>query len=270
MKRLDTKGIHDVILGIMKDIDAFCTENNITYSLAGGTLLGAVRHKGFIPWDEDADIFMPRPDYERFLATYGGERYNIISSTEGDGRQGLYKGTHLKVQDSRTVSHEGVMQTYRFGINVDVFPVDGLPGDPARRRLFLKKGKHLRRLLMLSQRRFFKKNKHRHIPFMSHLESRLHTPDEWQKMCLAHETTFPFEGSAWRGCVCGVYGPKEAHPAKVYEKYVRMPFEDASFMCTAEWDTYLTDFYGDYMTPPPADKRRDHHNLEAYALENVE
>lgn len=71
MRQLTDKEIHDCLLNILKDVDEFCRQNGLRYSLAYGTLIGAVRHHGFIPWDDDIDIQMPRPDFERFIREYG-------------------------------------------------------------------------------------------------------------------------------------------------------------------------------------------------------
>ena len=86
MQKLSHREIQLYLLDILKAVDAFCAKEGIRYSMAYGTLLGAVRHKGFIPWDDDIDLLMPRPDYERFVATFGKDpdsRYRCLCHKEG-------------------------------------------------------------------------------------------------------------------------------------------------------------------------------------------
>ncbi len=115
---------------ILVDIDKWCADNSILYSLAFGTLIGAVRHHGFIPWDDDIDIWMPRPDYERFIKEYSHEYFKVISYHETLG----YSLEYAKVHDSRTyVTEAGV--DVGWGLSVDVFPVDGIPDRNSGRKL---------------------------------------------------------------------------------------------------------------------------------------
>ena len=81
MRELKLEEIQGILLDIMTDIDSFCRENNIRYIISSGTLLGAVRHKGFIPWDDDADMFMPREDFDRFVKIYKGRKYHLLYNT---------------------------------------------------------------------------------------------------------------------------------------------------------------------------------------------
>ena len=130
MVQLSKPQIHSVLLEILKVVDKFCKEKGLRYSIAYGTLLGAVRHKGFIPWDDDIDILMPRPDFERFVSEFGkepGARYRCLYNTENENERFMH--FFAKVHDSWTVSHQGEFVKYRFGLNIDVFPVDGKPED---------------------------------------------------------------------------------------------------------------------------------------------
>ena len=123
MKRKVTlEEMRDLQLAMMDKIHEFCVERGIRYSLGGGTLLGAVRHKGYIPWDDDIDIMLPRPDYERFLKEFDGVYPNFKVLHLNNDR--TYPYLFAKVYDSRTLLVEC---RATMGVYIDVFPIDGLP-----------------------------------------------------------------------------------------------------------------------------------------------
>lgn len=114
-------------LSILRDIDVFCQKNQIKYFLAFGTLLGAIRHKGFIPWDDDIDIAMPRPDYNKFILSFNGMVDNLkVLAPEIDLD---YYAPYANVYDTRTVLEEKGTSHLKFeiGVKIDVFPIDGVP-----------------------------------------------------------------------------------------------------------------------------------------------
>ena len=123
MKRMTLQEIQQVNLEMMKDIHAFCVKNGIHYSLAYGSLIGAIRHKGFIPWDDDIDIMMPRPDFERFSREYKSENGFWLSSVYGDDTYVNY----TRVYDDRTLvicpAKAGKKET---GVWIDIYPIDGI------------------------------------------------------------------------------------------------------------------------------------------------
>ena len=120
-KIIDTVELKSLMLSILKDVDTFCRTNNIRYFLTYGTLIGAVRHKGFIPWDDDVDICMPRPDYMRFMKEYNHEYYKAYCAEFTPGWDHFI----AKVCDDRTIIDEG--HGDKCGVYIDVFPLDGWP-----------------------------------------------------------------------------------------------------------------------------------------------
>ena len=120
MKEMTHKEVKQLQLDILSSVHDFCDSNGLRYSLAGGTLLGAVRHKGFIPWDDDIDILMPRPDYELFIQKYQKEHHVVQNYITDKGYFFLF----TKIYDDRTTIIEDRTKT---GVCIDVFPVDGLP-----------------------------------------------------------------------------------------------------------------------------------------------
>ncbi|SFT01651.1 lipopolysaccharide cholinephosphotransferase [Porphyromonadaceae bacterium NLAE-zl-C104] len=161
MKKLKTEEVHGVLLSILKEIHSFCEQNNITYYLAYGTLLGAVRHKGFIPWDDDIDICIPRPDYERFLRTFSKNSPNIqVISYHTNNK---YPHYYAKVQNTDTILITDLPFKYKIGINIDVFPIDAVPD---KKRLqekynrsfnFYRNIYNIKAIRYRSERSFFKK-----------------------------------------------------------------------------------------------------------------
>lgn len=267
MQRLNTEDIHAVLLDILKDIDSFCQENSIQYSLSGGTLLGAVRHHGFIPWDEDADIVMPRPDFERFKASYTGRRYAIVPQEKGAE---FYNGNiHLKVHDSTTILHEKKSpKSFRFGVFVDVFAMDGLPEDSHARKKLFKASRHFSHRCFYNQLPLFSSATSVFGGLLARIESKLMPLHYWQKKF--HELeSLPYEGSRYVGVICGLHGVRETLPREAFASYERVPFEDTTLPIATGYDTILTSFYGDYTTPPPADKRSDAHLIEAWKIGNA-
>ena len=126
MKKIETEELKRIQVDILKDIHEFCSINNIHYSLAYGTLLGAIRHQGYIPWDDDIDIMMLRSDYEKFIHTFPGSfKHLSICAPELDLN---YYAPYANVWDNRTILDEGINNADHrgktIGIKIDVFPID--------------------------------------------------------------------------------------------------------------------------------------------------
>ena len=130
MKLMTIEEAKQVELDILSNIASFCDTHNLRYCLAYGTLIGAVRHKGFIPWDDDIDIWMPRADYDQFIERYNTEnadkRYTVISPYDKRSQH-----TFAKVIDETTVKMESTVDYINghLGVDVDIFPLDGVPED---------------------------------------------------------------------------------------------------------------------------------------------
>ena len=269
MHRLNLQEIQQVLLGILKEIDSFCRVHNIRYSLAGGSLLGALRHKGFIPWDDDADIIMPRPDYERFISLYNKEsnsHFHVLTQEHTDDK--WYVNCYSKMEDCNTVSTEwGLRKSSIIGINIDVFPVDGLPDDPQIQKRKCKRIGHLSHLISLNQKQWSQLFQKRPGPPLAFIEAHLRPLDYWLETSLKEMLEYPFETSPYAAALAGLYREREIFPKEVFLNYVEYPFEDTTLMGIKDAETYLTSLYGDWRQPPQESKRQGKHQLEAYFKE---
>ena len=256
MRQLSRPEIQTALLGILVDVDAFCRENGIRYSLAYGTLLGAVRHKGYIPWDDDIDLMMPRDDFERFLATYldRGPFRCLYNADNADGR---FITCYAKVMDNRTVSIERKRRNiYRFGLNLDIFPIDAAPADPAEHASFGQAVSRLRRRVYLAQRPFFPFTFH--DPLIPKIQAHRHPVSWWMERLTGFLTQYNGSGSPYAGPVSGGSGRIEIYPRELFESYADLDFEGRSFRAISGWDAFLRQQYGDYRQLPPEDKRKTH------------
>ncbi|MBQ8445584.1 MAG: LicD family protein, partial [Opitutales bacterium] len=127
MREITHEELKQIQLGILDKVHEFCEKNGITYFLSSGTLIGAVRHKGYIPWDDDLDLYMPRADYDKFIKLFSANspENTKLLSLETDKK---YQYPFAKVIDDRTEMVEtAVGESFKIGVYIDVFPVDSVP-----------------------------------------------------------------------------------------------------------------------------------------------
>ena len=247
------------------DIDGFCREKDIKYSLAFGTLLGAIRHKGYIPWDDDIDIVMPRPDYDKFLHTFNGTTEHLYVIAPEINRE--YYAPYANICDNRTLLSEGSNghRSIKIGVKIDVFPVDGTPNDnndyqqlisfmrSVNRKMSIK-----RHSLPYSRPKAFIKallNKARYA-FVSY--------STCQQMILEESKTYPYELSKYVDTITFPVYKNTRVPKCYFSDYIDVIFEGCRFKVIKEYDGYLRKIYGDYMQLPSEDKRVPHHHFKAY------
>ncbi len=268
MKKLSHREIQLYLLDILKAVDSFCAKEGIRYSIAYGTLLGAVRHKGFIPWDDDIDLLMPRPDYERFVASFGKEgdsRYRCLCHKEGD-KGDRFVHFFAKVEDTHTKSLQGKGCDYDFGLNIDIFPMDGKPENPDFQRKREHRLTHWSHRLNICGTRFDLFNFHQ--PLFSKLEAHAMGAEYWLKKINSEVLKYPYETSRLAGAVSVTYnGTREIFEKSMLEEYSDIEFEGCRFKAFRRWDGWLSQMFGDYMTLPP-EKDRKTHDLTVYLLDS--
>ncbi|MBD5637020.1 MAG: LicD family protein [Clostridia bacterium] len=271
MKRLTLRETQEALLGLLTEFDRVCREHGLKYSLAAGTLLGAVRHKGFIPWDDDVDVYMPRPEYEKFIKIVSegnvlGENFSI---TKDRGKGTYYP--FVKLLDHRyplkSPNHIEVPYLY-----LDIFPVDGVPVD------------------MEESKKLFKKER---FWVISAGICQFYTMDSWwgfiayvigwwfylgTKLFIGakrsvrkmneYATLFPYEKSEM-AALHNWGRAEQAIPSKCFDDLCELEFEGKKFMAIKDWDLLLTNTYGDYMTPPPVKKQKSRHYIRVYPAKNA-
>lgn len=139
MIELNKKEIQNIELNILLEFSKFCNENKLRYYLVGGTLLGAIRHKGFIPWDDDIDVCMPRPDYELFISNFHSDNSCLKLCCN---KFGNLKAPFAKLKDTRTIVVNDILvndNDIDTNLWIDIFPVDGLPDSECNRKKHIKK-----------------------------------------------------------------------------------------------------------------------------------
>lgn len=248
-----------------------CKKLNISYYLIGGTLLGAVRHKGFIPWDDDIDVGMLRKDYEVFIKE--GQKYLpdgfFLQSRKTDPE---LLNNFAKIRNSKTTFIESSMKNRNInhGIYIDVFPLDYYPDD-----VFLQKKIDFKnKVLSIRIRKEFslpKKNKHNFVfEFFANVLSKilsLKYPKVSDALEERDQLYKMFKNSNYIANYGGAWGKKEIVPADWYGEGVEGQFEGIKVRLPKEYDKWLTQVYGDYMQLPPQEKRVAHHYTEVIDTE---
>ena len=268
MRELTIDEIKIIQLNILKSVHTFCSMRKIKYFLAYGTLLGAVRHEGYIPWDDDIDICMMREDYDRFIHEFRSDTYKIYATETVSDCVFPY----AKIYDKDTKIKELTnLPIDDLGINIDLFPVEKIPKDEKKiNRLFMKI-KFLKILLGLksitvSNSRSWYKNLILIIGYIVlkpisylYIVKRIQTAAQSYNNNLACELCGQL--------VLSVYGKNELVPKDVFDKTITLNFEGYNFSCPFYYDILLRSLYGDYMKLPPIDEQVTHHSFCAYLLE---
>lgn len=264
-EELKCKEIQEYGAKIISNIDEYCRKNELSYFMAGGTVLGAVRHKGFIPWDDDVDLMMPRPDYEKFIRDFKDDRY-IVSSCEYDSD---YNTPFARVWDSKTELRFLTSEDKTIGVFVDIFPIDGYPDNSYIAKLHMYRLKYRRFKINAANRKAFLPGEK--YTFLKKLVKCL-----WRKSGNYYSRQLNLLAKKYSYDDCRYVGVttttvhifKERNPKKLYEKTVYLDFEGMKLPAPIGYKRYLQKLYGDYMKLPPEDKRISEHSFTARLKED--
>lgn len=257
------KHIHDVELMILRDLISFCEENDLTYFMYAGSLLGTIRHGGFIPWDDDLDVVMLRDEFEKFKRLYlasSNEKYELLANESEEDY--FYLFAKLSLKDTRFEEKWASQLDFDIGFNIDIFVLDDLAENKYRRFYQLKRAYFYNRLLIMSKIRLDD------LPFIPKMisHSMYHilnlfnlNPSKLNRKCLSFLNKY-----ADVNCnnVFDISATAKEYPL-IYDKddfkeAIQVKFEDVHVNVPKNYDKILTELYGDYMQLPPEEKRYNH------------
>lgn len=264
-KTIDLKQLKSIQLEVMDYFHNWCQENGITYFITAGTLIGALRHKGFIPWDDDIDVVMLRTDYEKMLTAFSNDGRYKIYSIETDASC-IYP--YAKVYDSETMMMEGdEKDPIPIGVNIDIFPLDNVT-DNYEDGVKMKK-----QICMLNDILGVKQLDRANRGFMKNMTvavlrgiSKLYSYP-WLISRIIKKSKKYIDNNDSRYIVNAVIhakGEKEILEREWFASAVDLEFEGRQYKAPIGADQYMRRLFGDYMQLPPEDKRVSHHRFKAY------
>lgn len=260
MRQLSRYEIRQIQMNVLQEFHDFCIKNDIKYSLCAGTLLGAIRHKGYIPWDDDIDVMVPRRDYQRLLKLYNSDNYTLYHYS----KQKSFMLSYAKLCDNSTLLEEGCVFESDYGVDIDIFPLDFFPDTIEESEQWVNR---LKRLKYIRNRKNVKVSKNRSLfKNVQVILFRILTspiPMRWLvKKVDTIAQLYSYKTEGFVGNMTNGYGMKERNPMS--KQLIDIEFEGRSFKAIANYDVYLKGLFNDYMTLPPLDKRVSTHTAVAW------
>ena len=266
MKEISIEELKQMQLDILVKFDEFCRSNGLNYSLTYGTLLGAIRHKGYIPWDDDIDVCMPRKDYDILISKFNMSKEHL--TLYAPEKNWEYYAPYVNICDDRTVLLEG-SNSHRFdeiGVKIDVFPIDTAPDNIEeyhQLRDEIAKIHDCMRYKRTSLSLLFRESKKRWLKYIFMKIKYMNRSYGFYQKQIYRLITQGYGDSTWVDNLAFSIARARA-PRTYFYEYIDVNFENHVFKAIKYYDLYLKSIYGDYMQFPPEEERVMHHNFTAY------
>lgn len=252
MKEISIEEKKQIQLKMLIEIDAFCRKHDIRYSLAYGTLIGAIRHKGFIPWDDDVDVMMPLPDMLKFKEIFKSETMCYCDVDTNI----MYKYAFSRIANTQTYNKVGLVST-TYGICIDLYPILGLPPSIEGVERFFKDAnielKRRLRIIRLTDLML------KFLPIKC-----IKGFNKAMKRYRDFLFQYPYENTKYFFTNGGELEMRNVYEVDLFERLIEVPFEGYKFLSIARYDEYLHRFYGNYMQLPPEEQRVPYHGGHYY------
>lgn len=265
MKQITTtEELKHIGLDILLSVHEFCMRHHIMYSLACGTLIGAVRHKGFIPWDDDVDIYMLRDDYNKFITSFHDIKGSFrVISLETSKEWCL---PYAKVYDTRTLQTElSNINVRGIGFGIDIFPIDAVPDSLSAWKWYEKKRVLLQRIFAIKKLKWREGRSLQENLFLYAIKTFL-VPLPIRSLAQfinAYSQKYNNNSTSYLAENC--FGnPNNRFSRNNFSHSVDLLFEGQYLKAMNGYDNYLKAFYGNYMELPPVEKRCSHHTFDVY------
>lgn len=259
-KQLSLDEIKQIELQILIEFRKICNELGLKYYLSGGTLLGAIRHKGFIPWDDDIDLAMPRSDFNKlieFSRSYQNDTYKFLFFSETGALFPYAKFVNIKTHIDAKYGEDEMQQH----LWLDIMPMDGLPEDISEVTKIYKKAEYYRKIIVLCSaklgegKNIVKKLAKYAFKPLALIYGKDRAIAKLNKLA----TKYDYDSAKYVGAITwGLYGVSERILKADIEPAAEVTFENNKFFTFNCWDTYLKGLYKDYMQLPPVEKRINH------------